>query len=232
MEQELSAEEVRVIGCLLEKAVTTPDQYPLSLNALTNACNQKSSREPVMNLSQGTVEHVTRELEERRLISRSEGKSSVSKFSQRFCNTLLGSYKFEPPEYAIITVLMLRGPQTPGELRTRTARLHTFEDNDAVRASLVHLMEREGGPLVARLPRLAGRQDHQYMHLFAGAVESVAEDEAVVDKPAGHRSDRVAELEQRVEVLERALQALAAKLGEEVDLTPVTSEPTGTASEE
>ena len=218
----LSPEEVRVIGCLLEKAVITPDQYPLTLNALMNACNQKSSRDPVMSLDQGAVERTTRQLEEKALVSSSQGKSNVTKYTQRLCNTLLSELQFDDAEYAVITLLLLRGPQTPGELRTRSGRLHTFDDNDAVKATLQALMEREDGPVVARLPRRAGRKDHEYMHLFAGEIASVSEESGIAQRSsvAVHKQDRITQLEARVQSLEHALKDLAARLGEEIRLEP------------
>lgn len=215
--ESLNDIEARVIGCLMEKAVTTPDQYPLSLNALTNACNQKSSRDPVMSLTQGEVQHATRQLEDRYLLSRSEGKAGTEKYEQRFCNTVLSDRQFDAATYAIITLLLLRGPQTPGELRSRSGRLHTFEDNEAVSETLESLINREDGPaLVARLPRKSGRQDHEYTHQFSGEVESVVADATVVASVADshQRRDRVRELEDRVTLLERQLSALAESLGE------------------
>ena len=153
MNIELTSEFVRVIGCLMEKAVTTPDQYPLTLNALMNACNQKSSREPLMQLEQGAVGRIVRDLEERHFVASSESsKSNVYKYTQRFCNTLLGEIKLNPAEYAIICVLMLRGAQTPGELRTRCNRLHQFPDNQSVKDTLQDLLgQRHQGSLLTGL---------------------------------------------------------------------------------
>lgn len=226
MEIDLSPEEVRVIGCLMEKAVTTPDQYPLTLNALMLACNQKSSRDPIMHLEQGLVQRTTRALEDKYLLSKREGqRQNVEKYSQRLCNTPMAKFQFSDAQYAIVTVLLLRGPQTPGELRTRTNRMHAFVDNQDVSDVLVNLMEREGGPVVARLPRKPGRQDHEYMHLFAGEIESAPEQTGVRERsPGAPRVDRVAELEARVDRLETALRELAQRLGEEVELDPPESE--------
>jgi len=216
---ELNREEVRVIGCLLEKAVTTPDQYPLSLNALTSACNQKSSREPVMNLQVGDVQRTVRNLKEKYLLGIEEGfKNNTEKYSQRFCNSLLGEYQFNPAEYAIVSVLLLRGPQTPGELRTRCARLHVFDDNQAVAESLNSLMERDAGPVVARLPKQRGRMDHEYAHLFSGEIESIAEELVVQRAPPVNKDLQIQKLEARIEALENALVKLAEQLGEEVIL--------------
>lgn len=222
----LTPEELRVIACLMEKAVTTPDQYPLTLNALTNACNQKSSRDPVMSLEFGAVTRTTRQLEEKALISSSEGKSNVIKFTQRMCNTLLSELQFSEAEYAVICLLMLRGPQTPGELRSRSGRLYAFADNEEVKSVLQGLIDREGGPVVARLPRNPGRKDHEYMHLFAGEVESVTEETRVAERSSAvtQKDDRIAQLEARVCKLERALSDLAESLGEEINLAGNASE--------
>jgi hypothetical protein len=213
-------EELRILGCLMEKAVTTPDQYPLTLNALTNACNQKSSRDPVMSLDPGMVARTARQLEEKALVSSSEGKSNVVKFTQRLCNTHLSELQFSEAEYAVITLLILRGPQTPGELRTRSGRLHTFDGNEEVKAALKALMDREGGAVVARLPRKPGRKDHEYTHLFAGEIDSVAEETSVAGRSSAVtlKDDRIALLETRVRNLENALSDLAERLGEEINL--------------
>jgi uncharacterized protein YceH (UPF0502 family) len=214
-------EELRIIGCLMEKAVTTPDQYPLTLNALTNACNQKSSRDPVMSLEQGMVARAARQLEEKALVSSSEGKSNVMRFTQRLCNTHLSELQFNEAEYAVICLLILRGPQTPGELRARSGRLYAFDGNEEVKAVLKSLMEREGGPVVARLPRKSGRKDHEYTHLFAGEIDSVAEETAVAERSSAitQKDARIDRLETRVSELERALSDLAERLGEEISLT-------------
>jgi len=219
VDADLSPEEARVIGCLMEKSVTTPDQYPLTLNALTNACNQKSSRDPVMQLDPGKVQHTVRQLEQKRLIRVTEGaKAGVEKYSQRLCNTMMAKLQLTPPDFAVVTLLLLRGPQTPGELRARAGRLHAFEDNQEVVDTLARLMTWEGGALVARLPRRAGRQDHEYAHLFSGEIESVpAEIVPAASQPRA--ASRVDQLEARVAALELALQSLAEKLGEDVELT-------------
>jgi uncharacterized protein YceH (UPF0502 family) len=213
-------EELRILGCLMEKAVTTPDQYPLTLNALTNACNQKSSRDPVMSLDQGMVARTARQLEEKALVSSSEGKGNVVKFTQRLCNTHLSELQFSDAEYAVMTLLILRGPQTPGELRARSGRLYTFDTNDEVKAVLNALMDREGGTVVARLPRKSGRKDHEYTHLFSGDIDSVAEEASVAERSSAvtQKDDRIARLETRVSTLEHALSDLAERLGEEINL--------------
>ena len=213
---KLSINETRVIGCLMEKAVVTPDQCPLTLNALMAACNQKSSRDPVLTLDRGTVQRTARELEEKCLVVIEENfRTGVSKYRQRLCNTPFSDYQFAEDEYAVICVLLLRGPQTPGELRTRCARLHAFADNAAVTDKLLGLLDpnREGGPVVARLARSPGRRDHQYAHLFSGEIESVPVDQPAVERAAA-RPSRLAALEARVEALERDLAALKRHSGD------------------
>jgi len=172
MRIELTDREARVIGCLLEKSVITPDLYPLTLNALTNACNQKSSREPVMNLSPGEVQATARALESKRLVRVDENfRTQVGKYSQRLFNTPFSDYQLDEAQFAVMTVLLLRGPRTPGELRANVGRLASFADNDAVVETLLSLKDHTGGPLVAELPRAPGRRDSEWMHLFAGEAD-------------------------------------------------------------
>jgi uncharacterized protein YceH (UPF0502 family) len=212
----LNDKEVRVIGCLIEKSVFTPDQYPLTLNALTSACNQKSARSPVMALQPGDVQHTIRGLEIRHLVRTEENfKSGAEKHSQRFCNTRYCEFQFSPAELAIVCLLLLRGPQTPGELRARSGRLHTFADNAEVVVALDGLMGREADALVVKLPRLAGRKDSEYMHLFAGPVDIEAHVSAAKEnKPAtASRRGDVAELTERVDRLETELAELKEQLG-------------------
>src|ERR1700683_2791827 len=177
MNIELSPHEARVIGCLIEKEVTTPDQYPLSLNALTNACNQKTNREPVLELSESSVQQAVDTLMKKHLVSDSSAGygGRVTKYKHRFCNTEFGPLKFSKQELGIICVLLLRGPQTPGELRARTNRLCEFADADQVEATLGNLMTREDGPFIARLSKAPGARESRYAHLFSGLVESVEE---------------------------------------------------------
>ena len=215
----LTVNELRIVGCLMEKAVTTPEQFPLTLNALTLACNQKSSREPVLSLDQDTVRRTARVLEDKGLVTRDENfRTGVARYGQRFCNTPFSDRQFTPEEYAVVCVLLLRGPQTPGELRTRTARMTAFADNQAVAETLAGLLdaEREGGAAVARLARVPGRRDHQYAHLFAGEIDSVPTE----DPPAGTstpRTSRLDELEARVQALEAELAALKQRLSSGTD---------------
>lgn len=216
MLDKLDDKEARVIGCLIEKSVVTPDQYPLTLNALTNACNQKSSRDPVMALSQGDVQHTVRGLEAKHLVQTAENfKSRTEKYSQRFCNTRYSDLQFEPAELAIVCLLLLRGPQTPGELRARSGRLHAFTDNAEVVVALDGMLEREAGALVVKLPRVSGRKDSEYMHLFCGPVDIEARvAEAAAAKPAAApQRGGVAELTERVDRLEVELAELKKQLG-------------------
>ncbi len=211
----LSANESRIIGCLMEKSVTTPDQYPLTLNALTNACNQKSGRNPVMSLTQGVVQHSLRALESKHLLQVEENfKRGVEKYSHRFCNTSFSELKFDPAQFAIVCLLLLRGPQTPGEFRARSGRLHEFDDNATVVDSLEGLIVHEGDPLVVKLPRSPGRKDSEYMHLFCGAVDLEEYASAVEATTATSSSARssMADLEQRISDLEAEVALLKQRL--------------------
>ncbi|MCG9700056.1 YceH family protein [Vibrio natriegens] len=210
MKVELTAIEARVIGCLIEKEVTTPDLYPLSLNALTNACNQKSNREPVMSLSESDVLDAVDALIERRLVSdESAFNSRVSKYQHRFCNTEFGDLKLTEQEKGIVCCMLLRGAQTPGEIRTRTNRLTTFRDVKEVENVLEHLASEEKGPLVVKLPREAGKRESRYMHLFCGEVDVSAIETTATMSPS---SDRVSQLEQEVAMLREELDALKSQV--------------------
>jgi uncharacterized protein YceH (UPF0502 family) len=213
--EQLDKKEARVIGCLIEKSITTPDQYPLTLNALTNACNQKSSRDPVMSLSPGEVQHTIRALEAKHLVRTEENfKNRTEKYSQRFCNTRYSDLQLNAAEVAIVCLLLLRGPQTPGELRSRSGRLHTFGDNSDVVTALDGMLNREAGPLVVKLPRAPGRKDSEYMHLFCGPVDVEAHvAHASAAKPAATQRGGLAELSERVERLEAELAELKKQLG-------------------
>ncbi len=212
---QLDATEARIIGCLIEKSIVTPDQYPLTLNALTNACNQKSSREPVMSLSQGEVQHAIRMLEGKHFVRVEENfKSRAEKYTQRFCNTRYSDQQFDPGQLAVVCLLLLRGPQTPGELRSRSGRLHTFADNEEVVLACNSLIDRDGEPLLVKLPRKPGRKDAEYMHLFCGPVDTeayVAEAEKTRGQRPSSRSS-VTELEERVANLEADVARLKALL--------------------
>jgi uncharacterized protein YceH (UPF0502 family) len=162
----LSDVEARVLGCLVEKDITTPEYYPLSLNALVHACNQKSNREPLMNLEEDVVRQALRALGDQMLARSASGDSRVAKYEHRLADT----FNFTRPETAILCELLLRGPQTPGELRSRAERMHPFEDLSVVQSTLKHLMEREP-PLVKLLPRQPGNKEARYAHLLSGDVE-------------------------------------------------------------
>ena len=207
----LTANESRVIGCLMEKSIYTPDQYPLTLNALTNACNQKTGRNPVMSLDKGVVQHTTRGLRDKHLVHIEENvKNGVEKYKQRFCNTRFGDYQFDPPQLAIVCLLLLRGPQTPGEIRTRSERLHSFVDNIAVVDALNSLCECSD-PLTVKLPRTPGRKDSEYMHLFSGPIDIEAHAMKVVATETVERASK-SDLEQRVARLEAEVIELRALL--------------------
>jgi uncharacterized protein YceH (UPF0502 family) len=214
MNIEFSPLEARVIGCLIEKEITTPDQYPLSLNALTNACNQKTNRDPVLELPEAQVQQTVDALMKKHLVSdRSAGYGGrVTKYKHRFCNTEFGPLKFSKQELGILCVMLLRGPQTPGELRSRTNRLCEFADAEEVEVTLKSLISREDGPFIARLPRAAGARESRYAHLFSGTIESVEEPpeaEAAPSVPgAPSLAQRVAALEQLVENLRNEVAAL------------------------
>jgi uncharacterized protein YceH (UPF0502 family) len=214
MNIELSPHEARVIGCLIEKEVTTPDQYPLSLNALTNACNQNTNREPVLELSESVVQQAVDSLMKKHFVSdKSAGYGGrVTKYKHRFCNTEFGPLKFSKQELGIICVLLLRGPQTPGELRARTNRLCEFTDAEQVEAVLKGLMTREDGPFIARLARAAGARESRYAHLFSGLVESAPEPDAAIEPAAGSGARdlelRIGRLEELVEQLRAQIEAL------------------------
>ena len=209
MLQNLTANEARVIGCLMEKSIYTPDQYPLTLNALTNACNQKSGRNPVMSLSKGVVQHTARDLRDKHLVHIEENfKSGVEKYAQRLCNSGFGDYQFDPPQFAIVCLLLLRGPQTPGEIRARGERLHSFADNTAVVDALNSLLE-HSDPLIVKLPRTPGRKDSEYMHLFSGPIDVEARTMKAVHATAAERPS-ISDLEERVAKLEAEVVELRA----------------------
>lgn len=214
MELVLGPLEARVIGCLIEKEICTPDQYPLSLNALVNACNQKSNREPVLELSELDIRAVVDELIRKRLVVNTAGfNARVPRYQHRFCNTEFGELKFTAQELGIICELLLRGPQTPGELRSRTNRLCSFDDVIQVDAVLAKLAEQ--GPYVVKLPREPGKRESRYAHLFSGEVDLQALAEAApASSYASPAADRLTALEEEVESLKAQLQLLAERLAQ------------------
>ena len=218
MHIELNETEARVIGCLIEKSIVTPDQYPMTLNALTNACNQKSSRDPVMSMTPGEVQHTIRWLEGKHLVQTAENfKSRTEKYSHRFCNSRYSDLQLSDAELAVVCLLLLRGPQTPGELRSRSGRLHSFEDNAEVAQTLSDLADREAGALVVKLPRMPGRKDSEFMHLFSGPVDVEARASEVRESRPSDSKGRsnLGELAERVSALEAEVANLKAKLGED-----------------
>jgi uncharacterized protein YceH (UPF0502 family) len=213
---ELSLHETRILGALIEKEHTTPDSYPLSLNALTVACNQKSNREPVLKLSQDEVQNCVDELVKKRLVINDENSGSRSaKIRHRFCNTEFSKWKFSPQQLAIITILFLRGPQTPGELRTRTNRLCNFSDVHEAESVLTELINHELHPFVIKLPREPGQSACRYAHLFSGPVTlavSNAPHAPVPDTASNDTADRLDSLEQEVTELKAQLAELQDKI--------------------
>ena len=241
-QQQFSAIEARIIGCLMEKQVTTPDQYPLSINALVNACNQKSNREPMLALAEADVQQAVDGLKRKHVVLERGGFGSrVAKYQHSFCNTEFGTLRFTPQEFAIVCELLLRGPQTPGELRSHAARMASFADANEVEAALAALAARAEGPVVQQLPREAGRREQRWAQLFTplpegsgatadpGAADAAAGGDAgggAFDAGAQARGaaglpgpahdallERVSRLEEQVESLQQQLRALGTPPG-------------------
>ena len=219
MNIELSAEEARVIGCLIEKQITTPDQYPLSLNALTNACNQKNNREPIMALGEEEVRQALHGLEDEHLAGAIRGDGRVPKY-EHHCQEV---FNFTRGEVAIVCVLLLRGPQTPGELRGRTERMYKFDELSDVQSVLQRLMAREPA-LVTVLPRQPGSKEARYAHLLSGEIDTAAFESAIANATsyayASASSSRTSsqasdpELQERMAQLEAEVAILARELNE------------------
>ena len=202
----LNQVEVRVLGALVEKDTTTPDYYPLSLNALVNACNQKNNRDPVMSLDENQVRDALSGLQQMKLAGPASGADSrVTKYEHR----LQDVFNFSRGETAVMCVLLLRGAQTPGELRGRTERMHRFEDLEAVQASLQKLMQREP-PLVVMLPRQPGTKESRYAHLLSGEInlEETASGSAPAALVSQGDQERITSLEEQVADLEREISDL------------------------
>jgi uncharacterized protein YceH (UPF0502 family) len=212
MDIRLTALEARVIGCLIEKAITTPDQYPLSVNALTNACNQKSNRDPLLELDERTVQQTLDALAKQHLvIERSGFGSRVPKYQHRFCNTGFGTLEFTALQTAIICELLLRGPQTPGELRARAQRMAEVTGGADIDTALEQLASRPDGPFVVRLPREPGRRDSRFAHLFCGEIDidaGAASPPAAPDEQHEPQRTRIERLEQLVDELRREVEDL------------------------
>ena len=207
----LNTVEARVLGALIEKEITTPDYYPLSMNALINACNQKNNRDPVMTVDESTVRTALHNLQTKHLAGPASGADSrVTKYEHRIQEV----FNFTRAETAIIAVLLLRGPQTPGELRGRTERMFRFEELSDVQSTLQRLIEWEP-PLVKMLPRQPGTKESRYAHLLAGDVEGYeapAEPAAAAHDPDTH--SRVAHLEGEVAQLRSEIAELRQQLEE------------------
>lgn len=214
--KELSLNETRVIGCLIEKSITTPDQYPLSLNGLTNACNQKSNREPVLSLSETAVLDTLNPLLEAGLVAAVTGFGSrVTKYQHRFCSSEFSEYKLSSKEIALVCVLFLRGPQTAGELRTRSQRLYDFQSVQDVESTLANLMSQYDKPLVARMDREAGKRESRYVHLFSGEPdESVSYESAPATISAAGTGvgSRLEALESEISELKVVIQLMEERL--------------------
>jgi uncharacterized protein YceH (UPF0502 family) len=205
----LTVAQARVLGALIEKEITTPDYYPLSLNALMNACNQRSNREPVMDLDEDDVRQSLHRLQDQRLAGPARGADSrVTKYE----HWLGEAFNFSRAETALLCVLLLRGPQTPGELRGRTERMHRFDEISDVLAGLQKLMEREPA-LVAVLPRQPGTKEARYQHLLSGAVQIAPDAETTLpSSDSAAEDDRVAQLESAVAGLRQEIAALKLKI--------------------
>lgn len=213
MKIQFTENEARVIGCLMEKQVTTPDHYPLSLNALTNACNQKSSRDPAMSLDERTVQETIDALAKRHLVSdRSGFGGRVTKYKHRFCNSEFGSFQLSEQEFAIVCVLLLRGAQSSGEIRTRTNRMCKFSDNQEVETVLNGLVNWEDEPLAVRLLRQSGQRDARYMHLFCGPVDIESLPQQLEIKSSPTTSLRLDRLEDVVAELRGEIDQIKALL--------------------
>lgn len=206
--------EMRIIGCLIEKEITTPDQYPLSVNALVNACNQKSSREPVTSYTELEIQDAVDELVERGLVTQvSASHSRVSKYQHRFCNTEFSDLQLSQAELAIVCLLFVRGAQTPGELRSRSGRLHNFQNREEVESALKALQDKIGGPYVQALPREPGKRESRYQECFCSEYSAelsprIQPNQPVDDEPLLARIEALEELvlnlSERIAQLENA----------------------------
>ena len=212
MDIRLNDVEARVLGSLIEKEITTPDYYPLSLNALVNACNQKNNREPVLSLDEGAVRDALSGLQNQRLAGPARGADSrVTKYEHRVQEV----FNFTRGETAVLCVLLLRGPQTPGELRGRTERMYRFEHLDDVLSTLQRLIERES-PLVRMLPRQPGTKESRYAHLLSGDVEgwTPLPSENAAAPTSSAEDDRIGYLEQQVEQLKAEMTEIKQEFAE------------------
>lgn len=203
MEFTLDAAEVRVLGALVEKELSTPEYYPMTVNALTAACNQKSNRDPVMALSDEVVGHALEALQRKRLAGVASGAYSRA---TKYRHTLAERFSFGPPQLAVLASLMLRGPETVGELRGRTGRMHPFETLEEVEAVLAALADHDP-PFVTRLPRQPGQKEQRYAQLFAGEPDVEAEPPGVLQ--VGYADEeRLEALETEIEILKQEVEGL------------------------
>ena len=205
--------EVRILGCLIEKEATTPDVYPLTLNSLLTACNQKSSREPVMELTSADVMTALDNLIDKTLVSTwKSGHNRMAKYQHKLRHRVSDKFDFSMPELAVLGVLFLRGPQTVGEIRTRCSRIHEFDNLDAVAGVLKALEDNPDGPYVTMLARQEGRKESRYAHLFCGEPDETAMPSTGFERAAGGDNSRVEALELQVSELKSELQALEQRL--------------------
>ncbi|OUR84169.1 hypothetical protein A9Q75_03195 [Colwellia psychrerythraea] len=218
----LSAEQCRIIGVMLEKETTTPEQYPLSLNGITTGCNQKSNRDPVMSMSESDVQNVVDELVQmNQLMVDQKASTRVNKYFHRFCDTEFGNLKFTPQQRAVICVLFLRGPQTPGELRTRTNRLADFADVSEVENTLNQLQDLNGQTLVRKLEREPGKRESRYVHLLSDIDENsfaqaaITQTEVMPSEEQTSLTQRVTELEQQVASLTEQINCITELLNDD-----------------
>lgn len=215
MNFELSPIESRVLGALIEKSLATPEYYPLTLSALTAACNQKSNRDPVMSLGYDEVLEALESLTKLHLVWEKGGAGGrVPKYAHKLADTLTKAIDFPPRELAVLAVLLLRGPQTAGEIHTRCGRMADFTSLEQVEATLHTLVERQDGPWVVELPLERGRRERCYAHLFGGPVSAMVEPQEARSAPAGSGlAARVSNLEGKVDSLLAELEALKKALG-------------------
>ncbi|TYL47185.1 YceH family protein [Marinomonas sp. IMCC 4694] len=210
---QVSFIEMRIIGCLMEKEVTTPDQYPLSVNALLNACNQKSNRDPVTQLTELDVQDALDALVSRGLVTEINASSSrVSKYQHRFCNTEFSDLQWSPAETAVVCLLFVRGAQTPGELRSRSGRLHNFASREEVEAALLSLQSKTGGPYVCPLPKEPGKREQRYQECFCSDSERPDVTTASSASATVATEEYTQQLEAKVQALEAHIQTLNARI--------------------
>lgn len=206
----LSPAQCRVIGVLLEKEITTPEQYPLSLNGLTNGCNQKSNREPVTQYSEIDVQNTLDELIKMNMVQEQTGQHSrVIKYKHRFCNTEFGSLKLTAQQLGIICVMLLRGPQTPGELRTRTNRLAEFANVAEVESVLTQMQSVNEDALVVQLEREPGKRESRYIHLFGDGDIALT---PTINTQSSNTNNKTSETELRILQLEQQVATLSEKI--------------------